>query len=448
MKKLLILQTDEAYFLFETLITLDHNRELFNDFEITILVDPKSLAQLKDGSEPILTGITTNLAAVIDKEFDLSVNLSMNETSWVLHEKIKSYKKIGPHQNEKQLLIDDAWSSYLITLKARAPFLTFHLQDIYKNILGIKKIANFQKTPKNFQFVVIGLCNTDIFSSMEQEKLVNLILSGQPHLKIRDISEIDPISNLSQVLYIGPANFQAVKICEAGAQGIFLTSHFQGFNLLPHDQGHLLVSSKNSHFNADKLIPIINSQIIHKDIPQNSTYAIYKTEEENIFGSYLKSLNSSDDNYPVYQSHVVLWNFILNLYEVHLDISKCQISQIELIRTQIEVLNKLIRLYDYAMSSVDTIHQEAKSVSANNEKIQGHLKNLKEMDAITDQISQTNSFLRPILDFYRIRRGQNSGATLLEQSQHSFLTYSEEHQALKALLELFSVTLSKNEVSI
>jgi hypothetical protein len=100
------------------------------------------------------------------------------------------------------------------------------------------------------------------------------------------------------------------------------------------------------------------------------------------------------------------------------------------------------------MSSVDTIHQEAKSNSANNDRIQGHLKNLKEMEVITDQISQTNSFLRPILDFYRIRRGQNLGATLLEQSQHSFLTYSEEHQALKAMLELFSVTLSKNEVSI
>ena len=427
---------------------LDRNRELFNEFEITLLVDPNSLTQFKDGSAPLLGGITTDLSSVIDIEFDLSVNLSMNETSWPIHEKIKSKKRIGPYEKEKQLFLADAWSSYLLTLKARAPFLTFHLQDIYKNILGIKKVASFQKTSKNFQYVVIGLSNTDIFSSLEQEKMVNLILSQQPHLKIRDISEIDPISNLSQVLYIGPGNFPAIKICEAGAHGIFLTSHFQGFNLLPHNQGHLLISSKNTHFNAEKLIPIINSQIHHKEVPQNSNYAIYITEDENIFGSYLKSLNSSDDNYPIYQSHVVLWNFILNLYDVHLDISRCQMSQLDLIRNQIEVLNKLIRLYDYAMSSVDTIHQEAKSSSANNEKIQGHLKNLKEMDAITDQISRTNSFLRPILDFYRIRRGQNSGATLLEQSQHSFLTYSEEHQALKAILELFSVTLSKNEVSI
>ena len=57
-------------------------------------------------------------------------------------------------------------------------------------------------------------------------------------------------------------------------------------------------------------------------------------------------------------------------------------------------------------------------------------------------------YLRPVIDFYRIRRGQNTGTTLLEQTQHTFLTYSEEHQALRALLELFTVTLAKNEVSI
>ena len=100
------------------------------------------------------------------------------------------------------------------------------------------------------------------------------------------------------------------------------------------------------------------------------------------------------------------------------------------------------------MSSVDTIYQEAKSISADNNKIQGHIKNLQEMEVITDKISQSNSFLRPILDFYRIRRGQNAGKTLRDQSQHSFLTYAEEQQALKAMLELFTVTLRKNEVTI
>lgn len=448
MKQLLIIQLDEAYFLFETLLMLDRHREILKDFELTLLVNPQALAQVQDGSEPLIAGITTDVSAVMNKHFDLSANFSMNEASWPLQDKIKAQQKLGPSENDNQVQVPDVWSSFLLTLKARAPFLTFHMQDIYKNILGVKKITQPKKDIHNYQHVVIGLCNTGFFAATEQEKLIDLILSYHPHLKIRDISEIDPLSNLSQVLYIGPATFDALKVCEAGASGIFLFSQFQGFNLLPHDEGHLVVSSKNGQLEANKLMPLISHRIMNKEIPQNFPYAVYQIDEENLFGSFLKSLNSSDDNYPIYQSHVVLWNYLLNLFDVQLDISHCQPPQIELLKVQVEVLNKLIRLYDYAMSSVDIIHTEAKSTSADNDIIQGHIKNLKDMEGITDKISQSHSFLRPILDFYRIRRGQNNGSTLLEQAQHSFLTYSEEHQALKAILELFTVTLRKNEVSI
>jgi len=439
---------DEAYFLFETLLMLDRHRDVLKDFELTLLASPQSLTQIQDGSEPIIGGITTNVAEVLQNEFDVSANFSMNEISWPLHNQIKSSQKLGPFEKDNQIFVPDAWSSYLLTLKARAPFLTFHMQDIYKNILGIKKLAHAQKEIKNYQQVVIGMCNTSFFSAVEQEKLIELIHSHHPHLKIRDISEIDPVSNLSQILYIGPATFDALKICEDGARGIFLFSQFQGFNLLPHDEGHYVVSSNNSHLFADKLMTLINSEISHRELPQHCPFAIYQIDVENLFGSYLKSLNSSDNNYPVYQAHVVLWNYLLNLFDINLEIIQCHSGQTEILNIQINVLNKLIRLYDYAMNSVDAIYLQAKSNSANDDQIQGHIKNLKEMEEISDKISQTHAFLRPILDFYRIRRGQNTGQTLLEQSQHSFLTYSEEHQALKALLELFTVTLHKNEVSI
>lgn len=448
MKKLLIIQLDEAYFLFETLLMLDRHRDVLKDFEITILANSQALSLVQDGSEPIISGITTKVSEVTNVEFDISVNFSMNETAWPLHNLIKSSQKLGPYEKSKQLFVSDVWSSYLLTLKARAPFLTFHMQDIYKNILGVKKITQPKQKHKNYQHIVIGLCNTSFFSAVEQEELINLINSHCPNLKIKDISEIDPVSNLSQVLYVGPANFEALKICEAGATGIFLSSQFQGFNLLPHDEGHYVISSKNSHFISDKLLPFITHEILNKEMPQNFPYAVYQIDQENLFGSFLKSLNSSDDNYPIYQAHVVLWNYVLNLFDINLEIITCQTGQIELLNTQVEVLSKLIRLYDYVMSSVDTIYQEAKSSLADNDKINAHIKNLQEMEGISDKISQSHAFLRPVLDFYRIRRGQNSGTTLLEQSQHSFLTYSEEHQALKAMLELFTVTLRKNEVSI
>jgi len=436
---------DEAYFLFETLVMLDRYRDSFKNFEISLLVNPISHSQIKDGSEPIIAGITTNIENVLASEFDISVNLSMTETSWAIHNQINSAQKLGPYLKNDQLHVPDAWSSFLLTLKARAPFLTFHIQDIYKNILGVKRVSFPVKEAKNYQQIVIGFCNTNFFAATEQEKLINLIHEQYPYLKIRDISEIDPISNLSQILYLGPATIGAL---EDGATGIFLSSQFQGFNLLPFNEGHLVVSSRNSQITAEKLFPLITTQLQHKEIPTNFPYSVYQIDEENLFGSYLKSLNMSDDSYPIYQSHVVLWNFILNLFDIHLEIIQCNTAQINVLKTQAEVLAKLIRLYDFAMSSVDSIHNEAKSISADHDKIQGHTKNLQDIESISDKISQSHSFLRPILDFYRIRRGQNSGNTLLEQAQHSFLNYSEEHQAMKAMLELFTVTLRKNEVSI
>jgi hypothetical protein len=439
---------DEAYFLFETLSMLERFRDFVKDFELTVLVNPDSLLAIQDGLGPPIKGLTDNVSEVLSQHFDLSVNLSMNQVSSPIHAKVQSDRKLGAQEVDNQLLVPDVWSSYLLTLKARAPFLTFHMQDIYKNILGIKQTYQAKNKTKSYQSVVIGLCNTEFFPSSEQEKMINLINTHHPQMKIRDISEIDPVSDLSHVLYIGPANLPALTICESGATGIFLSEQFQGFNLLPYGEGHFLVSSKNSKLESSQLIKAIDSKIKNQDLPKNLPFAVYLIDEENLFGSFLRSLNESDDNYPIYQCHVVLWNYVLNLFDVHLEIISCSNGQVKLLKTQVEVAEKLSRLYDYAMSSIHVIHQEAKSFTSDNDKIQGHIKNLKEMEEITDKISQSHAFLRPLLDFYRIRRGQNDGKTLLEQAQHSFLTYSEEHQALKAILELFTVTLRKNEVSL
>jgi hypothetical protein len=157
---------------------------------------------------------------------------------------------------------------------------------------------------------------------------------------------------------------------------------------------------------------------------------------------------TADDAFPIYQSHLVLWNFLLGLIDVDLEVHKCTAGQLALVKLQLEVLNKFLRLHDYAIASVEAVHAEARAVSADPVALESHLKNLREVEKISNEIAATHPFLRPFLDFYRIRRGQNFGDTLVEQSQASFLTYAEEHQALKALQELFSVTLRRNEANI
>jgi hypothetical protein len=445
-KKLLIIQQDEAYFLFETIRVLEKNQKVFKDFELTVVVDEKALKIAFQNSHPVFSSLITDSHLVTEKKFDLSVNLSLKEESWDLHGTISAKEKLGPYRKDGQTYVKDLWSSYFMTLKAKAPFLTFHLQDIYKNILGIKSVHTPKLVRSSIRQIALGACATHLFSAIEQENLLHELSMNYPKIPLRDISEIDLISDLTHTLYIGPATLDAVKFCEAGGRGIFLSSDFQGFNLLPYEANHLFLSSRGRSFQAAVLLTFIDNELSGKS-NYNIEYSVYTIEHETQ-GPFLKSHNQSDDNYPIYQSHFVLWNFLLNLYDTNMEISRCSPNQIELLKNNQEVLKKYIRLHDYAMVSIDTIYRESKARPSNVDKIEGHLKNLVDIERITNQIAASHTMLRPVLDFYRIRRGQNETETLCDQSQNIFLTYSEEHQALQALTELFSVTLKKNEVNI
>lgn len=447
MKTILIIQQDEAYFLFETIQVLEKYSQHLKDYHLTVLVDEKAFNQVYDNSSPILKGITWEQSQVMESNFDLSINLSLKEESWEFHSKINSHKKIGPYKKDDQLIVEDLWSTYLLTLKAKAPFLTFHLQDVYRNILGLKEIRLTENRKSPINRIVFGLTSLDLFSAGEQETFINSISREHPQLKVLDASEVDVISDLSQTLYIGPASLKALRIGENGGAAIILTGNFQGFNFLPISKRSLLVSSRNYKFISSDLMKIVNKVLAH-EAPSETPYSLYQVNNSDYPAAYLENLNSSDNNYPFYQAHFVLWNFLLNLSDINLEVSKCNISQINLLKNNQEVLRKYIRLHDYAMASIDIIYRETKSGQGDADVVNGHLKNLREISQIANQLAESHSILRPVLDFYHIRHAQNHGANLAEQSKESLLSYSEEHQVLEALLELFSVTIKQNEVSI
>ena len=447
LKKLLIIQQDEAYFLFETLQVIEKNPLTFKDYELTLLADETALEKVYNKTFPVIKGLTTDIKKVEKTNFDISVNLSLTESTWELHGRISSNRKLGMYLREGQLMVEDLWSSYLLTLKSRAPFLTFHLQDLYKNILGIKSFSRVAQSVTGIRQFAYSNSATHLFSADEQEKLINELVRNYPTFPIKDLSEIDLVSDVSHTLYIGPTNLEALKFCEAGGRGVFLSSTFKGFNLFPYGHSHLYVSSRGQKIDSTNLMAVVQGELAGKTFLK-SPYALYRIENEGGNSAYLNCLNGSDDNYPFYQSYVVLWNFLLNLVEIDLEVIHCSPSQIELLRNHSEILAKVIRLHDYAMSAIDSIYHETKSEGVDHNLIELNIRQLREIEETADQIAQTHPILRPVIDFYRIRRGQNQGNNLSEQSQSSFLTYAEEHQALQALHELFSVTLRKNEVNI
>lgn len=442
-KKILIIQQDDAYFLFETLRVLEKDHTALKDFVIKILVNPKALAQIQELATPWVKGVTTDVEACLKETYDLSFNLSMNEDSWDVHAQVQAEFKHGPEKVNGELMVADLWSTFLLTLKAQAPFLTFHLQDIYRNILGIKGIATHEIRRENVSTIAFGFSSASLVPVNEQEDLIHAISKNYPLIQFKEISEVDILEDLTRVLYIGPPSFESLTLCESGARGIFLSRHFTGFNLLPYDSGHVQISSQGKPFSSQLLQQGIFNLIQNAPVPKNFDYPVYSINHEELFGAYLKNINESDEHYPVYQAYVVLWNFLLSMCDTNLDIHRCTPPQAEKALELKEILTKLSRLHDYALSSIDTIHQESKSQNARAEVIAGHVRNLQEIDSTFATIAQSHSLLRPILDFYRIRKGQNAGDSLKEQSQNSLLTYSEENQALKALDELFNTILAK-----
>ncbi len=446
MKKLLVIQTDDAYFLFETLRILEESASNLKDYELTVLANATAFTALTRDAVPLVRGITCDVAAVAASTYDISANLSLNEPSWDFHGTLSSQHKLGAWRRSEELHAIDPWTAYLLTLKAKAPFLTFHLRDIYKNILNLRPDLPKSSSRLPIRQIAFGTTTAQLFPVQEQENFLGELASAFPGIPLRDLSEVDLMEDVSRSLYIGPANLSALKFCEAGGRGIFLATSFQGFNLLPYSGDHLLVSGRGSVIRAGSLIRIVDCVANNRDF-RDAPYALYSISHD-LGCAHITSHNMADDAFPIYQSHLVLWNFLLGLIDVDLEVHKCTSGQLDLVKIQLEVLTKFLRLHDYAIESVEAVHAQARAIAADPISLESNLRNLREVEKVSNDIAATHPYLRPFLDFYRIRRAQNFGSTLVEQSQASFLTYAEEHQALRALQELFSVTLRKNEANI
>lgn len=438
MKNVLIIQQDDPYFLYETLRVLEKFTSAFKDYNLTVLVNEKSLKTLTKDFSPLVKGLTSDLNLVTNKSYDLSYNLSLCDDGWKSHSQVESKKKVGPTLKNNELKIMGDWSSFLMTLKSNAPFLTFHLHDIYKNILGIKNIENTERKNLLPQTLIFGLSNPEFFPASEQEKLMQDIHERFPLLRIRDLSEVDLLEDHSSTIYIGPSNFESLKLTDSGAKGIFLSRSFQGFNLLPYHPGSFIISCRQKKLSAEPILNFLDEVFAHKKHEFHPEFAYYEVIHEHLFGAYISSLNESDEAYPLYQAHVVLWNFLLNLFEVNLGSQKPSALQKELLQANYEVLGKLSRLHEYALSSINTILLESKSDNAQADIVEGHLKNLREISDTDSKIANSHVFIRPILDFYHMKKGLDEGDTLKARAEDALLSYSEEHQALVAFKELIT----------
>jgi hypothetical protein len=340
-------------------------------------------------------------------------------------------------------MVNGIWPAWFLTFKGNTPFVTFHMREIFRNILGLKKRGLTSHSASVPRTLIIGMSSQDFFPKTEQEAFLSGLIRRFPGLQVVDESEVTADHDHSHSLYVGPASMKALVLCETGARGIFFGSRFQGLNLLPEKEGSILITTSGNKLDAQCLLDILEIIIKEKEMKPAAHLNIYRLSMENVFGAYLQCLFGNEISYPYYQAHLVLWNYLLSLQDINLDISAPSSDQAGTLETQNEIVVKLLRLHDYAMVALDGIYKEVKSSESDADVIQKHVSTLTEVDETFNRISASNPFLRPILDFYKIRKGQIEGSSLLERSQNSLLTYSEEHQALAAFDELLRTMRNK-----
>jgi hypothetical protein len=430
LRKILIIQNDGPVFLHSALRVL---RKYFSDLpdtEITVLAAAESFQALGDEFEHLKMHVKFTPQEILSDAFDIGVNLSLQESSWKLLEDTLAQKRLGIYLKNGQVRVSDHWSTYLLTLKSPVPFVNFHLEEIYKNILGAKQAPQFSEDKFLLQKFIFAISPATIFPPGEQEAFLNLLTKRFPGVPVLDISEARP-GETEGVFYIGPAEAEVVTINYP--RNLLVQKKFQGANLLPTESTWILTNEKTIS-GQDVLSAMESILNPPSELPGNiSLYQTRYCEEED---SFIKKISGNELTYPIYLAYFVLWSFVLGLKEAEPDLPKVDSAQKELIRTYLEIIKKISRFHTYALASLDILLTEAKAEKANSELIEGHLENLRQIDETLRNISDAHALLRPLLDFYHIRRGQTEGDQFREQVENSLLIYHEEHQAFSAFQEL------------
>ncbi len=440
MKKILITQVDSCYFLNETFSLLERHILSLREAEITIFCRKESMDKLSAFGAFKNSLIITDMHEIADKQFDQWFNLSVFNFDEHLVQVVHATIKKGP------FLSRDDWSIYLETIREKSLYLNLHLQDIYAGVLGLPKTlvpSRWGQTKK----IVFGHFKPTFFSFQELTELTSNLKKSYPHLEFSSIDEVDYLESQENTLYFGPATIEAIKLCEAGSRCIFAASAFTGTNLLPYGEDHLYVTTHQEALQAKRLEPIFNFALTPQVPLSLSSYSVYQTELTT-GGLYLKAINQSDYIYATYQAFFVLWSYLLGLVETEVGFAHLNQLYTEQFKNIHESCLKISELHYLATREARVIYEEFGKTNSNLTKIQDSLSKILDAQKTLDHFASTHLWFNPLYRFFQLKIKAIDFSHPVEASEDRYLLYVEFYQTLEALKELFTVTLTKNEVSI
>lgn len=439
MRKILITQTDSAYFLNETISLLERHALSLRDSDITIFCDSEAAQKLTQ-FDLTQSKLITDPQYIENEEYDLWFNLSIHQFNVDLSQTIKCTQKKGPY------LSDDDWSVYLSIIKEKSLYLNLHLQDIYAGVLGLPQLLT-SKSNRQTKKIIFGHFKPQTMSFQELTNLTTQLKKSYPFMTFLTIDEVDYLESHQDSLYFGPATLEAIKLCESGAKSIFVNKYFTGMNLIPYVEDCLYLTTHGEVISSSRVEPFIHYALSPQVTLPHTGYSLYSTELTP-GGLVFNSLNQSDSHFATYQAFFVLWSFLLGMKEVNLNITHIGQVYTEHFKNFYECLNKVSQLNRYALFNAQTINNELSKAESSPSVLENSLVKIQDVERTMDQFANQQLWFNQLYRFFHTKLKNLDNNQLVKASEERYFLYVEIQQTIEALRELFAVTLNKNEVSL
>lgn len=439
MKKILITQTDSAYFLNETLSLLEKHALSLRDHDITIFCRGEEVERLTHFGLPN-SKLVTQLADIQPENYDQWFNLSIIDFNHDLNQIIHCHQKKGP------FLSQDDWSHYLLTIREKSIYLNLHLQDVYAGILGLPQLL-MNKSCHQTKRMVFGHFKPSTMTFQELTNLTTNLKRSYPLVEFLTIDEVDYLESHQDTLYFGPATLEAIKLSESGAMCLFVGKQFTGMNLIPYQEDHLYVTTHGESINSQRIEPFVHYAFSPQVAVPQTGYSLYRTEQTS-GGLVFNSLNQSDYHYASYQAFFILWTYLLGFNEVKLNFTYLNQIYAKQFKDIYDCLDKVSQLNRFALFNAQTINHELSKDESKASILQDSLHKILDVEKTLDHFASQQLWFNPLYRFFQYKLRNLDNSQVLKLSEDRYFLYVEIQQSIDALRELFAVTLNQNEVSI
>ncbi len=175
---------------------------------------------------------------------------------------------------------------------------------------------------------------------------------------------------------------------------------------------------------------------------------IYRAEINNNGNYRLKSMtNNAPDSKDVFREmYRITWSFLLDNTDENLPYPRLSTQSHQVLLNSIQGFQHLFELCEFGKKYSKFILQEISAETPDIVKIKNFSKKIDEIDHLKSLLVKTNPNLAPVVDFYKMRKGNLQGENIVELTENSYLVYEECGNVCSVMYELIEKVIAEHKI--